>query len=100
MGTGQFGCVFDFSLRGVEFPIANVLADGPAEQVRLLQDDSQIRLQPHQAAIAVINTINEDAPLRRFIEPAEQIHQRRLAAARRSHQRDRLARLDREIEVI
>ena len=37
---------FDLGLSGIKSPVADVVGDGAAEQMRLLQYDSQVRLQP------------------------------------------------------
>ena len=46
------------------------------EQMRLLEDVSEVRLQPQLRALTVILAINEDAPFHGLIEPADQIDDR------------------------
>ena len=43
---------------------------------------------------------DHDLAFVRTVEPADEIEQRRLAGARRAHQRDELARLDLEIQAV
>ena len=89
----------DLRLRGVESTVANIVSDRATEEVRLLQDDAEVRLIPPQAALAIVDAVNQDASFRGFVKAPQQIDERRFAAAGGAHQRNRLAWLDDQIKA-
>ncbi len=46
-----------------EFAVTDVVANRAREQVRLLEDDAELGLQPAQGALAVIDAVDEDLPV-------------------------------------
>ena len=96
----QPGGLLDFLVGRVQTAIADVLADGAGEQVRLLKHIAQMRLKPQLRALAVVHAVDQDASLGRLIEAADQVYDGALSAARFAHQRDGLARLHVQVEVL
>ena len=93
VGADQPGGLQHFLVGGVEASVADVLPHAAAEEVRRLQHHAELRLQPLQAALSVVDAVDPDLPRRRLVEAAEQAHDRGLAAAGRADQGDRLARV-------
>src|SRR5699024_5536237 len=89
----------DLLVGGVEPAEADVLADGAGEQMRLLKHIAQMRLQPEDATLAVVDAVDENPALRRLVKPADEVDDGRLAAARLADERDRLPRRDLERKV-
>ena len=100
LGVDQPGGPGDLLVAGVQAAVADVLADRAAEQVRGLEHDAQVALEPVQAAPAVVHAVQQDRPGGGFVEPAQQADDRGLAAAGEADQGDGLAGADGEVEVL
>ena len=92
MSVGELRRTNDLLFIRVRPAVADVVANGAAEHMRLLEHIPQIALQPEQAPVFVILPIDQDSPRRRLVKAAEQVYDGAFSAARLTHQRDALAR--------
>src|SRR5205814_4802514 len=90
-GVRGSGRILDLRLRRVEPPVANVLADRVAEKDRLLRHDRDLLAERTQRDFADVSPIDAHPTTDRVVEAADEIHERRLAGARRTDERGRLA---------
>ena len=90
----------DLFLRGADLAVRDVVPDRARKQPRVLQHHAECL--PHLAAryLAGVDLVDADAPGVDVVEPHQQVDDRRLACAGRSHDRDRLARPDLQAEVL
>src|SRR5207248_4258959 len=84
VGVHELRGPLDLGVGRVEAAVADVLADRAAEQVRLLEDHAEVRLEPAEAPLAVVDAVDEDLAARRLVEAAEEADDRALAAAGRA----------------
>ena len=66
----------------------------------VLEDDADFPVQIFDAVIAQIDAVEENAARRRIVEARDELDDRRLALAVLADQRDALARLDPQIEIV
>ena len=100
VGAGPRSCQPDLLVTGIELPVTNVVRDGAAKDMGRLQYDAEVRLQPMQTPVPVIDSIQQNSPGGRFIESAQQIDQRRLAATCGTDNSDTLALPDGEVDIL
>ena len=72
VGIDHFGGGFDFGIGRFKTTVANVFADGAFEEVWCLQHDAELRLEPGEAAFAVVGAIDQDLTGNGFVETADQ----------------------------
>ena len=85
--------------RRVRHTPGDILGQRRAEQKRLLRNEANLPPQFFRIEAACTSTPpNSTVPCRRIEQARDQVHQRRLAAARMPHDRNRLARRDRQID--
>ena len=91
---------FDLGVAGIGPAVADVLARRRAEQHGVLRHEAD--QPPHVLGIGArdVDAVDEDAPFGRIVEPQQELERRALAGARRPDERDRLAGLDRQREVV
>ena len=75
--------------------VANVLDDRAAEELHVLRHDGDRAAQVGQPYAGDIDSVDQQRAFLRLVKARNQIHDRRLAGARRADQRDDLSRFDR-----
>src|SRR5204863_2025563 len=83
-----------FGSRG--FRVADVLGDAGREEHRVLRHDRELTSEVLQLEVAEVDAVEPHFPLRRVVEPREQIDQRALAGAGRA--RDAETRAESDLE--
>ena len=81
-------------------PEADVLRDGAAEEVHVLQHEAEERAQLVQVHLAHVDAVHQDPPARHVVEAQEQVDQRRLPRAGGADDPDALPRPDLERDVL
>ena len=71
----------------------------PGEQLRVLRDEADPLAQAVEVHRVVRVPVVENPPVLRAVQADQQLHERRLARARRADEGDRLAALDLERDV-
>ena len=92
--------VVDLVVGGVGVAEGDVLAHAGREQRRLLEADRDLRAQRPQRDVAHVDAVDGDAAVGDVVEARHQHGERRLARAGEPDQRERLARLDLEVDVV
>ena len=77
-----------------------VLLERHGEENRPLRDERDVVSQLRDRQVARVDAADEYAPGRRVVEAGQEVEERRLARSRRPADRDDLARLDDEVEVV
>ena len=90
---------FDLGRRRVGSRERDVGADRVGEEERVLEHDADAAAQRLQRDVAHVGAVDRHAPLVHVVEARQQQADGRLARARGAHERDRLARFDRQREV-
>ena len=80
--------------------ISDILAHAAAEQDRLLQHHADLPAQRLRIPLAHIHAIHQHRASIDIIETRDQVHQRALASAGRSQQRNLLTRLHAEADAL
>ena len=80
--------------------VSDVLPDGPGEEHRLLHHDAGLVHQRVALDVSDIVSVDEDPSGRSFVEPEQQRHERGLARACRTDDRDGLSGLYGQIYVL
>ena len=80
--------------------VDQVVADRAAEQERLLEHDADVPPEVAGGQLADVDAVEQHAAGVDVVEPADQVHERRLAAAAAADDADLLAGLDREVDVL
>src|SRR5450432_2073136 len=96
---GEFRGAGDFVVGCAEPAVTNILAHRAAEKMRLLQHHAEIRLQPLQRALAIIDTVDENLAAGRFVESTGEPDNGRLSAAGGADECDRLAGVNAQVEI-
>jgi len=52
--------------------VADVFAHGAFEEMGRLEHDAELGLQPMQAALTIVDAVDQELALRRFVEAADQ----------------------------
>ncbi len=99
MRTGRRRCLLHLSVSRLQPPIADVVPNGAAKEVRCLQHHARARLHSVLRHVSVVHAANRNLAAHRLKEAAEQVDNRALAPTRWSHQRDHFAGLHRQREV-
>jgi hypothetical protein len=94
-----FGRFDDGGAAGVGPAVGDVIRDRTGEQDRLLQHHRDLLAQAAGLDPADVSPVDPDRPVRHVVEPEQQVHQRRLAAAAVADDPDQLARLNGEGDV-
>ncbi len=84
---------------GVGTAEGDVVADRPAQQHRLLQDEADLAAESVQPVVADVAAVDADGAGVEVAEPRDEADERRLAAAGGTDDADGLARLDGEGDV-
>ena len=90
VGVGRGGGLAHPFERHLAATVGDVVAHGVVEEDRLLRHQAHQRAQVRERQVTDVDAVDRDRPLLGVEEARQQIHHRRLAGARRSHQRDRL----------
>ena len=80
--------------------VAQVLADGGVEQVRLLGHEPDDPPEGRELDLAHVDAVDVDPPVVDVVQPRQQVGRRGLAGAGRSDERHELARLGLERDVL
>ncbi len=84
----------------VRLAVGNVVAHRVVEENRLLRHLRHLAAQRAQRQVAQVVAVDQDAPRGHIEEARNQVDQRRLARAARPHQRQHLAGLHLQIDVV
>ena len=85
---------------GVRPAVGDVLGDGAVEQKGLLQHDADVAAILLHRERAHVHAVHQDGAGADIVEAADEVDERALAGAARSHQADHLAGLDRQIQAV
>ena len=80
--------------------VGDVLADRAVEQPRVLEDHAERAAQVVAGHLARVDAVDRDPPAVELVEAHQQVHERRLAGARRADDGDGLAGVGDEVEVV
>src|SRR5665647_3506241 len=80
--------------------VRDVLPDGPGEERRVLEDDPDPLAYGSVVDARDVEPVDEDLAGARLVQAKQQTHQRRLAAAGLTHERDPLAGRDVEVDAV
>ena len=80
------------------FPVGDVFSDAGGEESWLLTDEPDLPSDPPKLQVSEIDSVDEDGPRLGIVEPLDQAHDGRLAAAALAHQSYRRAAGDEERE--
>ena len=94
------GGLLDLRARRVEPAVAQVVGDGAREQHRLLRHDRDLLAQRADAVCADVHAVDQHAAGGRVVKARDQADERRLARAGQTDERDHLAGLGREVDVV
>ena len=86
-------------LRRVDRAVGDVVADRRGEQEDVLLHDADRLAQRGERDVADVDAVDRDAAAGDVVEARHQVDDRRLAAARRAHERDHLAGLGVDVDV-
>ena len=100
MRAGQHCGSNDFFERRIGLAEGDVFADRAAEQKDILRHDADLRAQAAERHLAEIVAIQINPPFIRQVHAQQQIGEGRLACAAASDQRDGLAGVDFQIDVL
>ena len=100
VGVCLLRCSLDFRLGGIELAVADVLADGGAEEEGLLDDHGQRPAHALEREVADILSVERDPALLRVEEARDQVGNRRLARPGVPYERDSLAGLRCDSDVL
>ena len=89
----------DFFIACILFAVTDIVPYASGEQVRSLQNIAEPVLKPELTALAVIRTVNKNAPFGRFIEPANKVHDCALAGTCFTDECDGLALFNHKTEI-
>ena len=62
---------YDFFARRSYLTVSNIVRHSATEEMRRLKHDSELRLQPQQTALAIVDAIDQDLAGGRFLESTE-----------------------------
>ena len=100
MRMSRFRGLLDFGVGGVEAAVSEVVPDRSGKEHRLLQHDRDLLAERPHFVMPYILAVEDDAAGRRAVEPRNQADERRLAGAGQANERNHLARLRRECDVL
>ena len=100
VGLGRFGGGDRLLGRAGGQAVNQIVPDRAAEQERLLQHDADLLAELLRRELAYVNAVDQHAAFVHVVETAEQVDQRRLAAAAAADDADRFARLDGKVDVV
>ena len=89
----------DLLLRRADLPVGDVVPDRSGEEPGVLQHHAEDSAHIFAAQVGGIDAVEADATGVDFVEAHQQVDNRRLACAGRSHDRDRLAGSRLQVEV-
>src|SRR5207244_2904379 len=90
----------DLLVGRVGAPEGDVLAHRCGEQERVLRDNTDRATERDELQVAHVETVDENAAVRRIVEARQERGEGRLARAGVADQRDRPSRLDLEFDVL
>ena len=99
VGVGRLGGFDDLFHRRLQAPVVDVVGDCSGEQDRLLRHHADLPAERLETQRAHVMAVEEDAPALWIVEARNEIHQRGLARAGRSHDGDDLPRFHVERDV-
>ena len=91
IGVGDARGALDFLPSGIQLAKADIVGDGAAEEVRILQDDAQRAAQVVLADVAHVDAIVDDAALMHIVEAVDEVGDGGLARAGGADESDLLA---------
>ena len=100
VGVRQLRRGDDLLVGRLELAVADVLHHGGPEQVRVLEHEPELSPQIALLQVADVRPVDLDRPLVHVVEPGEQVDHGGLSGARRSDERDGLAGLRFERDVV
>ena len=96
---GARGC-FNGLVIGIEFAVLDIFANGAIEEEGFLADDGDVMAQGSQGCFRYGLAIDGNLAARVFVKGRQQAHQRAFARARGADERDHLARLSMQGNVL
>ncbi len=99
-GVGHRGGRADVVVGRVPIAVGDVRRHRAVEQKHILLDDADQLSVALDVDLAQVASVEQDPPAGGIVKPRDQIAERRLAAAARTDQRDRFARLDVERHIL
>ena len=96
---GRLSCGDDLLARGAGAAVGDVLGHGPLEEPGVLEHHAKLLAQVAGAHLARVAAVERDVTAVDLVEAHEEIHERRLAGARRAHDGNLLAGLRHERDV-
>ena len=96
----RFGCGDDLFFRRVQLAVADVVHDRAGEDEAVLHHDRHLLAQGVQVYVAHIVTVNLHRAAVHIVEAGDQVDYRGFARARRADQRDGLAGIDVEGDIL
>src|SRR5690606_15903198 len=90
----------DLGPGGAGTAIGDVLRDGPEEQERFLQDESDMPPIISDAQIPNVGSVQPDRPGNRVLETQDQVDERAFSGPAVTHEPDHLSWLDFEVDVM
>jgi len=92
---------FDHVLaRGVERAVRDVLLDAAVEEEGILTDVAQRLAEAAERDVFDVLSVDTDRPLVDIVHPQEEFEHRRFAGSRGTDQRERLAAVDGEVNIL
>ena len=98
--TGELCRADALLVRGAQAPVADVVHDGAGEQVHVLQHDAQGAAQVALADLVDVDAVVADLAVGDVIEAVDEVRDGGLAGTRRADERDLLAGLREERDVV
>ena len=98
--VGGPGRLEDLLLGGVGAAVGDVVADGAAEEPGVLQHHPEVLAQGAAGDLRDVAAVEGDAAAVELVEPHDEVHERRLAGARRPDDGDGLPGLGHERQVL
>src|ERR1043165_10009015 len=90
----------DFFVSRINSPEPDVLLDRRVEQESVLRHDSKRTVKTVKLQVADVMTVDSDPARVDFIQTTEQIYERSLAGAARTHKRHFLTGLDLQCQIL
>ncbi|MNI20131.1 hypothetical protein D3C73_736010 [compost metagenome] len=100
MGVGQLRRRLHFLVAGIQPAVADIVADCPLEQERILQHKRHMAAQALPADRRQVPAIQRNAALAGIVEAGQQPDQSGFACSGRSDQRDHLAGLSLKADIL
>ncbi len=99
MGVRLAGRFDHLSVARVQPAVANVLEEAAVEQVRILGNQAQLRVQRLLGERADVPPVHQDLPALRVVQAQDETHESRFARPGIAHQADALSSRNRHVEA-